>query len=63
MYIDQALTGVLAELDSVMIPASESGKVEKIRGGIRKVICAVQADRAKRQEEQETAKEEKGNDD
>lgn len=63
MYIDQALTGVLGALDTVMIPASESGKVENIKSSIRKVIYAVQADRAKRQEEQETAKEEKGDDD
>lgn len=51
MTIDEALNRVLATMNSILIPASESGKMEAAKGGIQAVITSVQNARAQEQEE------------
>lgn len=54
MTIDEALNVVLNDLNGIMIPASESEKMTKVKVNIAEVITAVQNDRAaKRQKEEE----------
>lgn len=65
MYIDEALENVMTELNGVLIPASESEKMENVKGGIRKVIISVRSAReqaAKAAKEAEK-KEEKADED
>lgn len=68
MYIDEALERAIATLNSVMIPASESGKIEKVKRGMRDVINSVremrerqQAEREERERAERERKEESGN--
>ena len=54
MTIDEALKIVLNDMNSIMIPASESEKMTKVKTNILEVITAVQNDRAmKRQTKEE----------
>ena len=50
MTIDEALNSVLSTLNTVLIPASESGKMEAAKGGIMAVITSVQSARTQEQE-------------
>ena len=53
MTIDEALKIVLNNLNSIMIPASESEKMTKVKTNILEVITAVQNDRAIKQQTKE----------
>lgn len=53
MTIDEALNVVLGELNGIMIPASESEKMTKVKTNILEVITAVQNDRAMKQKAKE----------
>ena len=53
MTIDDALNIVLGELNGIMIPASESEKMTKVKTNIAEVITAVQNDRAMKQQAKE----------
>ena len=62
MTIDQALKNALAVLDSVLIPASETAKVENVKISIRGVIEAVESTRIAKQHEADKNQEEKHED-
>jgi hypothetical protein len=53
MTIDEALNIVLNDLNGIMIPASESEKMAKVKVNIAEVITAVQRDRAMKQQKEE----------
>ena len=53
MTIDEALNVVLNDLNGIMIPASESEKMTKVKTNILEVITAVQRDRAAKQQKEE----------
>lgn len=53
MTIDEALNVVLNDLNGIMIPASESEKMTKVKVNIAEVITAVQRDRAMKQQKEE----------
>ena len=53
MTIDEALNVVMNDLNGIMIPASESEKMTKVKTNILEVITAVQHDRAMKQQEME----------
>lgn len=53
MTIDEALNIVLNNLNSIMIPASESEKMTKVKTNILEVITAVRNDRAMKQQTKE----------
>lgn len=53
MTIDEALNVVMNDLNGIMIPASESEKMTKVKTNILEVITAVQHDRAMKQQESE----------
>lgn len=53
MTIDEALNIVLNDLNGIMIPASESEKMTKVKVNIAEVITAVQRDRAMKQQKEE----------
>ena len=53
MTIDEALNVVLNDLNGIMIPASESEKMTKVKTNIAEVITAVQHDRAMKQQTKE----------
>lgn len=64
MYIEDALRSALSALDAVLIPASESAKVENVKMFIREVIEAVEANRRiKAQEATQKAEKEEGHED
>lgn len=42
MTIDEALKIVMRELNGILIPASESAKMESVKGGLQNVITAVE---------------------
>lgn len=50
MTVDEALNIVLNDLNCIMIPASESEKMTKVKTNILEVIMAVQHDRQMKQE-------------
>lgn len=53
MTIDEALKVVMNDLNGIMIPASESEKMTKVKTNILEVITAVQNDRAMKQQAKE----------
>lgn len=53
MTIDDALNVVLNDLNTILIPASESEKMTKVKTNILEVITAVQNDRAMKQQTKE----------
>lgn len=53
MTIDEALHVVLNDLNGIMIPASESEKMTKVKVNIAEVITAVQRDRAMKQQKED----------
>ena len=53
MTIDEALNIVMNNLNSIMIPASESEKMTKVKTNILEVITAVRNDRAMKQQTKE----------
>lgn len=55
MTMDTALNHVLNKINTIMIPASESRKIEEIKGDIVTMINVVRNDRAKREAEQREA--------
>ena len=55
MTIDDALKIVLDNLNGIMIPASESEKMTKVKTNILEVITAVQNQRTQKQEVQHDA--------
>lgn len=61
MYIDEALKIVMDELKGILIPASESEKMQNVKNGIQGVITAVQNQRT--QEQQSTDQEEQSHED
>lgn len=52
MTVDEALKIVLNDLNGIMIPASESEKMTKVKTNILEVITAVQHDRAMKQKQE-----------
>lgn len=64
MYIEDALRNALGALDAVLIPASESAKVENVKTTIREVIEAVEINRRiKAQEAAQKAEKEEEHED
>lgn len=57
MTIDKALEIVMRELNGILIPASESAKMESVKGGIRDVITAVQNQLAQEAQQAQAKKE------
>ena len=55
MYIDEALQNVLHDLDDILIPGKDAGKMQDVKVRIHEVIRAVQQ---QRQAQQEQAKKE-----
>lgn len=53
MTIDEALKIVLNDMNGIMIPASESEKMTKVKTNILEVITAIQNDRAMKQQAKE----------
>ena len=53
MTIDEALKIVLDNLNGIMIPASESEKMTKVKTNILEVITAVENDRAMKKQTKE----------
>lgn len=53
MTIDEALNVVLNDLNGIMIPASESEKMTKVKVNIAEVITAVQRDRSMKQQKED----------
>lgn len=53
MTIDEALKIVLNDMNTIMIPASESEKMTKVKTNILEVITAVQNDREMKQQTKE----------
>lgn len=60
MTIDEALKIVMRELNGILIPASESAKMESVKGGLQNVITAVENQMA---QEAQTEKEAQKNED
>ena len=51
MLIDEALKNVLSTLNGILIPGSESGKMEAAKNSIHAVIASIEKARAQEQEE------------
>lgn len=61
MYVDEALVQVLNVINTIMIPASESEKMNIVKGQIRDSISSLRAKR--REAEMKQHKEEKTDED
>lgn len=62
MTIDQALKNALSILDSVLIPASETAKIENVKISVRGVIEAVESTRTAKQHDSDKNQEERHED-
>ena len=49
MLIDEALKAVLLTMDGILIPGSESGKMEAAKNSIRAVIASIEKAREQEQ--------------